>query len=113
MPFIVAGGTFASHCSPSMVDFDVICGARCLTLMLCVIAGSSFGSHCFLLRCLISMLLVVAGGTFGSHCFLSMYDFDAGCYDRRFFWKLLLYLILFFFFILMLFGVTGDTFGSH
>ena len=24
--FVVAGGTFASHCSPSMLDFDAICG---------------------------------------------------------------------------------------
>ena len=24
--FVVAGGTFGSHCSPSMLDFDAICG---------------------------------------------------------------------------------------
>ena len=26
MLFVVAGGTFESFCSPSMLDFDAICG---------------------------------------------------------------------------------------
>ena len=26
MLFVVAGSTFESHCSPSMLDFDAICG---------------------------------------------------------------------------------------
>ena len=26
MVFVVAGSTFESHCSPSMLDFDAICG---------------------------------------------------------------------------------------
>ena len=26
MLFVVAGGTFESHCLPSMLDFDAICG---------------------------------------------------------------------------------------
>ena len=26
MLFVVAGGTFKSHCLPSMLDFDAICG---------------------------------------------------------------------------------------
>ena len=53
---------------PSEVDFD-----RYLSwpdTLLEVIAS---------LRCLILMLFVVAGGTFESHCLPSMLDFDAIC----------------------------------
>jgi len=38
------------------------------------------------LRCLILMLFVVAGGTFRSHCFSSMLDSNAICRGRTFFW---------------------------
>ena len=40
------------------------------------------------LRCLILMLFVVAGGTFTSHCFSSMLDLDAICRGRTYIWRL-------------------------
>ena len=41
-------------------------------------------------RCLTLTLFVVAGHTFGDHCFSWMLDFDAICRGRRYFWKSLL-----------------------
>ena len=72
MLFVVAGGTFESHCLPSMLDFDAICGVPEHLAML-------HGSVIVCLRCLILMLFVVAGGTFRSPCFSSMLDSDAIC----------------------------------
>ena len=83
MVFVVAGGTFESHCLPSMLDFDAICGVPEHLAML-------HGYVIVCLRCLILMLFVVAGGTFRSHCFSSMLDFDVICRGGSNFWKSLL-----------------------
>ena len=53
---------------PSEVDFD--CYLSWPDILLEVIA---------FLRCLILMVFVVAGGTFESHCLPSMLSFDAIC----------------------------------
>ena len=56
---------------PSEIDFD--CYLSWPEVLLEVIA---------FLRCLILMLFVVAGSTFRSHCFSSMLDLDAICRGR-------------------------------
>ena len=50
----------------------------------------ALGHFIVCIRCLILTLLVVAGHTFGGHCFSSMLDSDAICRGRRHFWKSLL-----------------------
>ena len=65
MLFVVAGSTFESHCSRSMLDFVDICGVPEHLAML-------HGYVIVCLRCLILMLFVVAGGIFRSSCFSSM-----------------------------------------
>ena len=72
MVFVVAGGTSESHCLPSMLDSDAICGVPEHLAML-------HGYVIVCLRCLILMLFVVAGGTFRSPCFSLMLDSDAIC----------------------------------
>ena len=100
MLFVVAGGTFESHCLPSMLDFAAICGVpKHLAILLFAFDAWLW---CYLswpevlleviafLRCLTLTLFVVAGHTFGGHCFSLMLDSDAICRGRRYFWKSLL-----------------------
>ena len=68
MLFVVAGGTFESHCLSSMLDF-----VRYLSWPGALLVVIAF------LGCLTLMLFVVAGGTFASHCLSSMLDSDAIC----------------------------------
>ena len=83
------------------------------------------------LRCLILLLFVVAGQSWGDHCFSSMLNLDAICRGRRYFWKSLFVFDAWFWcylwcsralghfivclrcLILMLFVVAGGTFESH
>ena len=89
MLFVVAGSTFESHCSPSMLDFIAICGVpEHLAILLFVFEA---WLCCYLswpevlleviafLRCLILTLFVVAGHSFDVHCLSSMLDFDGIC----------------------------------
>ena len=69
---------FQSIWLPSMLDLDAICRGR-----------RYFYKSIAFLRCLIFSLLVVAGHTFGGHCFSWMLDFDAICRGRKHFWILL------------------------
>ena len=92
MLFVVAGGTLESHCLPSMLDFDAICGVPEHLAILLFTFDAWF--WCYLswpevllkviacLRCLILMLFVVGARTWPLHCLSSMLDFDAiygGC----------------------------------
>ena len=98
--FVVAGGTFRSHCISSMLDFDAICGVPAhLAILLFAFdawlwrylwCSRALGHFIVCLRCLTLTLFVVAGSTFRSHCFSSMLDFDAICRGRTHFWKSLL-----------------------
>ena len=83
------------------------------------------------LRCLILLVFVVAGQSWGDHCFSSMLDLDAICRGRRYFWKSLLAFDAWFWWymwcsralgyfivclrclISMLFVVAGSTFGFY
>ena len=99
--FVVAGHTFGSHCLPSMLDFDAICGVPAhLAILLFAFdawfwrymwCSRALGHFIVCLRCLILTLFVVAGSTFGSHCFSSMLDFDVICRGQSNFWKSLLF----------------------
>ena len=73
MVYLVFQSTWLFYCLPSMFDFDGICGVP------------ELGHFIVYLRCLILMLFVVAGHTFGDHCFSSMLDSDAICRGRRHF----------------------------
>ena len=98
--FVVAGGTFASHCLPSMLDFVAICGVPNAFVVLLFVVDAwlcrylSWPAGLLMVvaffRCLILTLFVVAGHTFGGHCFSSVLDSDAICRGRRYFWKSLL-----------------------
>ena len=69
MLFVVAGGTFRSHCLPSMHDFDAICGVPEHLVILLLVVDFDFD------------VFIVTGSTFGSYCLSSMLDFDAICCD--------------------------------
>ena len=98
MLFVVAGGTFESHCLPSMLDFDAICGVP-EHLVILLLAFDAW-CWCYLswrealleviacLRCLTLMLFVVLECIFGGSCSLR--------------WL-----------IFVLFVVVGCTFASH
>ena len=72
MVYVVAGSTFESHCLPSMLDFDAICGVPVHLAILLLAFDAWF--WCYLswpevllevlafLRCLILMLFVVQSG---------------------------------------------------
>ena len=99
--FVVAGGTFESHCLSSMLDFDAICGVPAHLAILLFAFDAWFWRYLSwpeallevnaFLRCLILTLFVVAGHTFGGHCLSSMLDFDAICRGRTHFWNSLFY----------------------
>ena len=139
--FVVAGGTLGSHCLPSMLDFDAICGVpEHLAILLFAFDAWLWRYLSWpevlleviaFLRCLTLTLFVVAGHTFGGHCFSSMLDFDAICRGRRYFCKSLFafdawlwrylwcsralghFIVCIRCLTLTLFVVAGSTFRSH
>ena len=89
MLFVVAGGTFTSHCFSSMLDFAGICRGRTRFWKPLLVFDAWF--WCYLswpealldfivcLRCLILMLFVVFQSTWPFYCLPSMLDFDGIC----------------------------------
>ena len=63
------------------LNLDAICGGRSYFEGI----SSNFLTFRSCLRCLTLTLFVVAGHTFGGHCFSSMLDSDAICRGRRYF----------------------------
>ena len=124
-----------------MFDFNAICRGRryfCKLLFALDVwswrylwCSRAFDHFIVCIRCLILMVFVVAGHTFGDQCFSLMFDFDAICGGRRYFWKSLLafdgwfwwymwcsralghFIVYLRCLILMVFVVAGSTFKSH
>ena len=97
MLFVVAGGTFVSHCFSSMLDSDAICRGRTHWWRSLLVFDAWFWCYLSLpevlwkviayLWCLILMLYVVFQSTWPFYCLPSMLDFDAICRGRMHFWR--------------------------
>ena len=95
MVFVVAGGTFPSHCFSSMLDSDAICRGRTYFWRSLLFFDAWFWWYLSWpevllkviarLRCLILTLYAVFQSTWLFYCLSSMLDFDAICRSRKYF----------------------------